>query len=141
MYFFTEENLNDFFKKNINLKNEFDKKFKLKNDPRITNFGKFLRKTSLDELPQLLNVIRGEMSLIGPRPITNAEKEKYGSHINDLISIKPGISGLWQVSGRSRISYKERVNIDINYIKNVNFFLDLKIFIRTLFLILRFNSE
>ena len=141
MVFFNQINLDDFLKKNIHLKKEFNEKFKLKKDPRITNFGRFLRKTSLDELPQLLNVIRGDMSLIGPRPITKSEREKYGSHINKLHSIKPGISGLWQVSGRSRLSYKERVQIDIKYINNVNFFLDLKIFIKTLFVILRFNSE
>lgn len=121
---------------NENLKREFEKTQKLKNDPRITAIGKFLRKTSLDELPQLLNVIRMEMSIIGPRPVVEAELERYGSSVKKVLSIKPGISGLWQVSGRNNLTYDRRVKLDCYYINNLSFLMDLRIIIRTIGVIL-----
>ena len=121
---------------NPQFKNEFEKKRKLINDPRITNIGKFLRFTSLDELPQIYNVLIGDMSFIGPRPIVKSEIKKYGKDFKKAFSMKPGISGLWQVSGRNNLSYIKRVNLDIFYARNINFLLDLKIFIKTIAIIL-----
>ncbi len=115
-----------------NLKREFEENHKLKDDPRITNIGKILRKTSLDELPQFINVIRKEMSIVGPRPIVDQEKIKYGNSIQKVYSIKPGITGLWQVSGRNNLSYDKRVFLDSLYVEKYNFLMDLRIIIRTL---------
>jgi lipopolysaccharide/colanic/teichoic acid biosynthesis glycosyltransferase len=100
---------------------------KLKDDPRITRIGKLLRRTSLDELPQLINVLLGQMSLVGPRMISPAEKEQYGQMQHNLFTVKPGLTGLWQVSGRSDLSYVERVQIDMHYIRNYSIWLDLQI--------------
>ena len=116
---------------NEELRKEFEENHKLKNDPRITNIGKFLRKTSLDEIPQFLNVIKMEMSIIGPRPIVENEIQKYGESYNKVISLKPGITGLWQVSGRNNLSYKRRVILDCLYVDNLNFLIDLRIIART----------
>tara|TARA_Y100000589_G_scaffold93232_1_gene88112 strand:- start:309 stop:743 length:435 start_codon:yes stop_codon:yes gene_type:complete len=113
------------------LKKEFEENHKIKNDPRITIIGKLLRKTSLDELPQFINVLRGEMSIVGPRPIVKEEKKKYGKNLKKVLSIKPGITGLWQVSGRNNLSYKRRVLLDLNYVENYNLLMDLRIFLRT----------
>ncbi|MCR8542619.1 MAG: sugar transferase [Prochlorococcus marinus XMU1427] len=121
---------------NPNLKNEFEKTRKLTNDPRITPIGKFLRFLSLDELPQIINVLRGDMSFIGPRPIVKSEIKKYGNDFEKAFSVSPGISGLWQVSGRNNLSYDRRVELDIFYSKNINFILDMKIFIKTFKVIL-----
>ncbi|AQL29774.1 MULTISPECIES: sugar transferase [unclassified Prochlorococcus] len=118
--------------KNPNFKNEFKNTRKIKNDPRITNIGKFLRFSSLDELPQIINVLKGEMSFIGPRPIVKSEIKKYGNNFEKAFLIKPGISGLWQVSGRNNLSYEKRIELDIFYSKNTSFLLDIKIFIKTL---------
>jgi exopolysaccharide biosynthesis polyprenyl glycosylphosphotransferase len=106
---------------------------KLKNDPRITRMGKFLRRTSLDELAQLLNVVLGQMSLVGPRMISPEEAEKYGRMKNNLLTVKPGLTGLWQVSGRSNLSYEERVRLDMFYVRNYSIWLDIQIlFFQTL---------
>ncbi|MEI9813657.1 MAG: sugar transferase [Acidobacteriota bacterium] len=106
---------------------------KLKDDPRITRIGRWLRKGSIDELPQLLNVLMGQMSLVGPRMITAAEAEKYGQHKLNLLTVKPGITGFWQVNGRSDVTYEERVNLDMYYIRNYSIWLDLQIlFFQTL---------
>ena len=118
------------------LKKEFENTRKITNDPRITNIGKFLRFTSLDELPQIFNVLKGEMSFIGPRPIVKSEIKKYGKNFEKVFSVKPGISGIWQVSGRNKISYKKRVELDIIYSENISFLLDIKIFIKTIYIIL-----
>ena len=104
---------------------------KLRNDPRVTRIGRFLRVTSLDELPQLLNVIRGEMSLVGPRPIVQAEVARYGRDINSYIKVKPGLTGLWQVSGRSDTSYRERIQYDVEYVRTWSLWRDLVILLRT----------
>lgn len=109
------------------LRNAFHQNFKLKSDPRVTKLGVFLRKFSLDELPQLFNVLRGEMSLVGPRMITAPELEKYGEHQELLLTVRPGITGFWQVYGRQEVSYKERVRMDVEYIRNWSLSMDLKL--------------
>ena len=110
---------------------EWERDFKLKNDPRVTKIGRFLRKTSLDELPQLWNVLKGQMSLVGPRPVIHAELERYGDQVGYYLEARPGITGLWQTSGRNDVSYETRVNLDAWYVKNWSLFTDLVILIRT----------
>lgn len=117
-------------------KAEWDKEFKLKNDPRITRSGAFLRKTSLDELPQLWNVLKGEMSLVGPRPIVQAEVPRYGKYIKEYYSVFPGITGMWQTSGRSDIDYPERVQMDSWYVHNWSVWLDIVLLWRTVAVVL-----
>jgi len=120
------------------IKKEWERNFKLKNDPRVTRIGKILRSTSLDELPQLINVLKGEMSFIGPRPVVAEELNKYYAKYTDyFINIKPGITGLWQVSGRSDTDYDYRVRSDLWYILNWSIWLDMVIFIKTLFVIVK----
>ena len=116
---------------------EWERDFKLKNDPRITKSGAFLRKTSLDELPQIFNVLRGEMSLVGPRPIIQEELERYGEHAADYLMVKPGITGMWQVSGRSDIDYEERVMLDSWYVRNWSVWLDIMLLWRTFDVVIR----
>ena len=128
--------LENLLMKDNKLRVEFEKTHKIKNDPRITTIGKFLRKTSLDELPQFINVLKGEMSIVGPRPIVNKEKKKYGKNLKKVLSIKPGITGLWQVSGRNNLTYKTRVRLDLNYAENYSFLMDMRILIRTIGVIL-----
>lgn len=111
---------------------EWEISFKLKNDPRITRSGAFLRKTSLDELPQLLNVLKGEMSLVGPRPIVQKEVPRYGEYIKEYYMVRPGITGMWQVSGRSDIDYPERVQMDSWYVHNWSVWLDILMLWRTI---------
>jgi len=105
---------------------------KLRNDPRVTPLGRFLRKSSLDELPQVWNVLTGRMSLVGPRPIVAAEAEKYGAFFAYYLAIKPGITGLWQTSGRSTLTYDERVALDRYYVQHWSLWLDVKILFRTI---------
>jgi len=119
------------------LQEELARNHKLKDDPRISRAGQFLRKTSLDELPQLLNVLRGEMSLVGPRMISPPELAEYGKWGTNLHTVKPGLTGLWQISGRSDVSYEERVRLDMEYIRNYSVWLDLQILFQTLPAILR----
>jgi lipopolysaccharide/colanic/teichoic acid biosynthesis glycosyltransferase len=119
------------------LRAEFERNFKLKNDPRITRTGSLLRKVSLDELPQLFNILLGQMSFVGPRMFTAAELEKYGPHRELILSVKPGLSGYWQVNGRQNVSYEERVKMDVQYIENWSLFQDLKILLRTPFKVLK----
>ena len=114
------------------MRREFEKDFKLRHDPRITWLGRFLRRSSLDELPQFLNVLKGEMSVVGPRPIVSNEISKYSLFMEEVISVRPGLTGLWQVSGRNNLSYKKRVKLDLFYARNRNFILDLEIIILTL---------
>ena len=111
---------------------EFKYKQKLSKDPRITSIGKYLRFTSLDEIPQIINVLKGDMSFIGPRPIIHEEIKRYEDKFEKAFSVYPGMSGLWQVSGRNNLSYGRRVQLDVIYAKNLNFRLDLNIFFRTL---------
>ncbi len=105
---------------------------KLKDDPRVTALGRVLRKSSLDELPQLLNVLRGEMSLVGPRPIVPAEAVHYGVHIEKYHAVRPGLTGAWQVSGRSDVSYNQRVSLDCHYVETRNFRRDVGIMLMTI---------
>jgi len=114
------------------LRRQFEENYKLKDDPRITRVGRFLRRTSLDELPQLFNVFWGQMSLVGPRMITSEEQARYGKWRMNLTTVKPGITGLWQVSGRSDLSYEERVRLDMHYIRNYSLWFDLYLLYRTI---------
>lgn len=114
------------------MRQEFQASFKLKQDPRITKLGQFLRLTSLDELPQFWNVLKGEMSVVGPRPLVSEELVKYGRQINIVLQVRPGITGLWQVSGRNDIPYPKRVQIDVYYANNYNLLLDLWIISKTI---------
>lgn len=118
------------------LEEEFRNDFKLKNDPRITRLGKFLRRSSLDELPQFLNVLRGEMSLVGPRPIVRKELPRYGVRMDEVLAVRPGLSGLWQVSGRNNLSYEERVELDVRYARHRSVLMDLTIIFKTIAVIL-----
>ena len=105
-------------------------------DPRLTPFGRFIRKTSLDELPQFFNVLKGDMSLVGPRPVVAEELNEYTGHIDDFLSVKPGITGYWQVCGRSGIGYPERVGIELYYVYNRGLLFDLKILCKTIYQVL-----
>jgi lipopolysaccharide/colanic/teichoic acid biosynthesis glycosyltransferase len=113
------------------LRSAFEGNFKLKSDPRVTRLGSWLRKYSCDELPQLFNVLKGQMSLVGPRMITTAELGKYGPHQELLLTVKPGITGYWQVRGRQNVSYDERVRMDVAYITNWSLSLDFLILLQT----------
>jgi len=133
-----EEILDNWKKNKPDLYDEFQQGFKLEHDPRVTRvIGSILRRTSLDELPQLINVIKGDMSLVGPRPIVRGEIEKYSVYFDFLITVRPGITGLWQVSGRSDVSYEERVMMDIEYVNNMSFWKDILIIFRTLYIIFK----
>ena len=112
-------------------KEEFKKNFKLKNDPRITKIGKVLRKTSLDELPQLFNILKGDLSIVGPRPIMEVETKIYGKYKDMLLSVKPGLTGFWAANGRSDTSYKRRRAMEIYYVKNRSLLFDIKIIFKT----------
>lgn len=116
---------------NPDLKKEWEENHKLKNDPRVSRYGSLLRRSSMDELPQLFNVFAGTLSMVGPRPIVESEVEKYGDRARILFTVKPGLTGLWQVSGRSNVSYQERVEMDAKYIDTWNIFTDLKIIFLT----------
>jgi lipopolysaccharide/colanic/teichoic acid biosynthesis glycosyltransferase len=118
------------------LHQEFTSNFKLKQDPRVTKIGHFLRITSLDEFPQFWNVLKGDMSVVGPRPLVVKELPKYGHHIEQVLTIRPGITGLWQVSGRNDIPYPRRVQIDLYYVKCRNFWLDLGIILKTIYVVI-----
>ncbi len=118
-------------------KAEFEANFKLENDPRITKVGNILRKTSLDELPQLLNIIKGDLSIVGPRPITEAETEFFGNYKDLLLSVKPGLTGFWAANGRSNITYRRRRAMEIYYVKNRSLLLDTKIIFKTALSVLK----
>ena len=128
-----EEVLQKLLQSNPALKEEYENNYKLSNDPRVTRVGAFLRKTSLDELPQFLNILKGEMSLVGPRDIIPPELERHYNHCKQkFLSVKPGLTGLWQVSGRSRLPYEKRVELDMYYIDHRSLWLDLKILLKTI---------
>jgi lipopolysaccharide/colanic/teichoic acid biosynthesis glycosyltransferase len=114
------------------LRQEFETNFKLKCDPRITWIGQFLRVTSLDEFPQFWNVLKGDMSVVGPRPLVTEELPRYGAHINQVLTVRPGITGIWQVSGRNDIPYSQRVRIDLYYANARTFWMDLWIVVKTI---------
>ncbi len=121
----------EILERNSELRKEFEVNYKLKNDPRITPIGSFIRKGSLDELPQLWNVLMGQMSLVGPRMVTPAELEKFGEARWIFNAMKPGLTGYWQVEGRQQVSYSERVAMDLYYVENWSLGLDLKIMLKT----------
>ena len=116
---------------------EFKTNFKLENDPRITKIGKFLRKTSLDELPQLLNIIKGDLSIIGPRPVVTEELQKYGVNMENFLSVTPGLTGYWAANGRSTTTYEQRMEMELYYVDNISFKLDLKIFFKTILSVIK----
>ena len=132
----SDEVLQDLLDNNPEIRDEWEKDFKLKDDPRSTKLGNFLRKTSLDELPQLINVLQGKMSLVGPRPIIDKEIPKYGEYFEYFKAVKPGITGLWQVSGRNDIDYDERVQLDVWYVRNWSVDIDFIILIKTVVVVL-----
>jgi Undecaprenyl-phosphate galactose phosphotransferase WbaP len=131
MFVDAEHHLEKIFETNPELKKEWEEKHKLQKDPRITGIGRFLRRTSIDEFPQLINILIGDMSIVGPRPIVDAEIEKYGEDYNRVFSIKPGLTGLWQVSGRSASDYEDRVAYDTYYLQSWSVWLDLWIIFKT----------
>jgi Undecaprenyl-phosphate galactose phosphotransferase WbaP len=126
-----DQALRELLEGNSELQAEWVRDHKLRNDPRVTPLGRFLRRTSLDELPQLLNVLRGEMSLVGPRPVVREELLRYGRNVNTYLAAKPGITGLWQVTGRNNTDYRRRVVLDTYYVRNQNLLLDLYILAKT----------
>ncbi len=132
-----DDKLKDILANNEEAKKEYEINKKLKNDPRITKIGNFLRKTSLDELPQLVNVLKGEMSIIGPRPYLPREKDDMKAYYNSIIQSKPGITGLWQVSGRSNTTFDERLKIDLEYNDEKSLKQDCRILIKTISVILK----
>lgn len=127
-----DEMLGEIMETHPHLRQEFEECFKLKQDPRITWIGRFLRVTSLDEFPQFWNVLKGDMSVVGPRPLVVEELPKYGHHMDKILTIKPGITGLWQVSGRNDIPYPKRVQIDLYYVNFRNFWIDILIMFKTI---------
>ena len=126
-----DEKLKKYLEENEEIRKEFQKTHKLQNDPRITKIGNFLRKTSLDELPQVINILKGEMSFVGPRPVVEKEVEDYGKNKDKFLSVKPGLTGYWQVNGRSNTTYKERMEMELYYVDNCSLWLDIKIFFKT----------
>jgi lipopolysaccharide/colanic/teichoic acid biosynthesis glycosyltransferase len=132
-----EARLQEILTRDSDARRQWECDHKLKDDPRITRLGRFLRQSSLDELPQLINVFRGEMSLVGPRPIVFDEIVKYGPRFSELVSVRPGITGLWQVSGRSDISYRRRKALDVLYVRRKSLGFDLRILLKTVSVVLR----
>lgn len=126
------EVLEEILTTNEEVRAEWEATFKLKDDPRITKIGHFLRRTSIDELPQLWNVIKGDMSLVGPRPIIEEELVRYGDKAKYYLMTRPGMTGIWQVSGRSDVSYEERVALDVSYVKDWSFWGDIVILFKTI---------
>jgi lipopolysaccharide/colanic/teichoic acid biosynthesis glycosyltransferase len=129
--------LKQFLEGDATARDQWAKYQKLVRDPRVTNFGRFLRVSSLDELPQLWNVLLGDMSLVGPRPCMASQHSLYGPHWAAYCSVRPGITGLWQVSGRSKLTFSERVELDARYVESRSFGFDLKIMMRTIAVVLR----
>ena len=128
----SEEILKEYLQNHPEEKVIWEQNQKLYNDPRVTNFGKMLRTFSIDELPQIFNVFKGDMSLVGPRPIIDKEKNKYKESFELYKSIKPGITGFWQISGRNNLNYEQRVELDVYYIENISFLLDLYVLFKTI---------
>lgn len=136
MHVDADERLSELLARDENAKQEWDTHFKLKDDPRVTRLGLLLRKSSLDELPQLINVLRGDMSLVGPRPVIEEELALYGEYESDYLSARPGITGLWQVSGRNDLDYDERVTLDATYVRKWTHALDVRILLKTVIVVL-----
>ena len=132
-----DKKLEKILAENEDLRKEFEETRKLQNDPRITRVGKFLRKTSLDEFPQFISVLNGDMSLVGPRPVVDGEIELFGEHKKEVLSVKPGITGYWAANGRSNTSYPERVEMETYYANNVSILLDIKIILKTIIAVVK----
>ena len=131
-----EQVLENYLNKYPELRAEWEAGQKLKDDPRLTRVGKFLRKSSLDELPQLWNVLNGDMSLIGPRPIVEEERKRYEGRYQHYEQVRPGITGMWQVSGRNDTTYEERIQLDEYYVRSWSLWLDVYILIRTVWVVI-----
>ncbi len=132
MYFNAEKRLDEILQDNPQLRDEWREKQKLRVDPRAFSFGKFLRKTSLDELPQFWNVLKGDLSVVGPRPYMINQRSELGPHAYKILSIRPGITGLWQTSGRNDKTFHERIILDAKYVEKSSFWLDLQLIVKTL---------
>ena len=126
-----DKKLKEYLENNDEAREEFEKTHKLQNDPRITKIGNFLRKSSLDELPQMINILKGDMSFVGPRPVVEKEVEEYGENNERFLSVKPGLTGYWQVNGRSNTTFEERMKMELYYVDNCSLWLDTKIFFKT----------
>lgn len=132
------ETFNEFYETLDDIqKEEWDDHYKLENDPRITKVGAFLRRTSLDELPQMLNIFLGNMSIIGPRPVVDDEIEKYGDQKDKFLAVKPGLTGYWAANGRSTTTYEERVEMELYYVDHCSLWLDFKLFFKTFLVVLK----
>ncbi len=127
-----DEKLQQYLEDNQEANQEYSKYKKLKNDPRVTKIGNFIRKTSLDEFPQFINVLKGEMSLVGPRPYLPRESEEMGTYYNSIIKCKPGITGFWQIAGRSDVTFNDRLKMDYEYSREQNLKVDIKLLVRTI---------
>ena len=127
-----DDKLKEYLAENEEARIEFEKNQKLRNDPRITKLGKFLRKTSLDEFPQFINILKGDMSLVGPRPIVDREVKLFGNKMKTVHSVRPGLTGYWAANGRSDTSYDERVDMEVYYAENFSLALDMKIIFKTI---------
>lgn len=132
-----DDKLAKYLAENEEMRKEFRETQKLQNDPRITKIGNFLRKTSIDELPQMINILKGDMSFIGPRPIVDGEIDKYENNKEKFLSVKPGLTGYWQVNGRSTTTYEERMKLELYYVNNQSLWLDVKIFFKTFVTVLK----
>ncbi|ANF82875.1 hypothetical protein A3K93_12210 [Acinetobacter sp. NCu2D-2] len=133
----SQELLQQILNNNPEARQEWETTFKLKNDPRITTIGHFIRKTSLDEIPQLINILKGEMSTVGPRPVTEKELPMYNEDVKYYLMTKPGMTGLWQVSGRSDVDYNTRVKMDTDYVLHWSFIKDIIIILKTVKVVLK----
>jgi exopolysaccharide production protein ExoY len=136
MYEDSDDVLEEYLDSNPEARKEWTRAHKLRDDPRITPVGRLLRKTSLDEIPQLMNVLAGDMSIVGPRPIVDEEREKYGEHFRTYTHVLPGITGLWQVSGRCDVDYPARVQFDVQYVEKWSMWMETKILLKTILVIL-----
>lgn len=137
----SERLLRSHLRQNTQARQEWEAHQKLTEDPRVTRLGRFLRRTSLDELPQLVNVLRGEMSIVGPRPVTVDELERYSVNLPKYLALRPGVTGLWQVHGRGRVSYEERVKMDAQYFASLTFGGDLALILKTSAVVLRRQGQ
>lgn len=126
-----DKKLKKYLDENEELNQEYKEFKKLKNDPRVTKLGNFLRKTSIDEFPQFINVLKGDMSLVGPRPYLPREQEEMGKYYNEIVKVKPGITGFWQIAGRSGVTFQDRLNMDYDYVQKQNIRLDTKLLLKT----------
>ncbi len=120
---------------------KYERDYKLQDDPRVMKLGRFLRASSIDELPQLWNVLRGEMSLVGPRPVTEPEVRRYGQQANTFLSVRPGMTGRWQVNGRNSLAYQDRIGLELDYCNSISLLGDARILLRSLFVPLRYDGR